>query len=123
MAKTILVVEDVSFLQNAIKMALKDAGYKVLAASDGEEGLETALEKKPDLILLDLMMPKMDGMSMLKKLREDVWGKKVPVIILTNMSSEQKLLEAREANVTDYYIKSDWEIEELPELVANKLNG
>jgi two-component system sensor histidine kinase/response regulator len=85
--------------------------------------LETALEKHPDLILLDLMMPKMDGMSMLKKLREDAWGKKVPVIILTNMSSEQKLLEAREANVTDYFIKSDWEIEELPELVANKLNG
>ncbi len=121
MAKKILVVEDVSFLQNAIRISLEDAGYKVLTASDGEEGLEMALAKIPDLILLDIMMPKMDGMTMLKKLRHDPKGKKIPVIILTNMSSEEKLIEAHKEGVTDYFIKSDWEIEELPDLVANKL--
>jgi PleD family two-component response regulator len=60
-------------------------------------------------------------MTMLKKLRKDSRGKKVPANILTNMSSEEKLIEAHKEDVTDYYIKSDWEIEELPELVANKL--
>ncbi|MCK5211821.1 response regulator [Candidatus Parcubacteria bacterium] len=121
MAKKILVVEDVSFLQNAIKMVLEDAGYDVLTASDGLAGLNAATTKKPDLILLDIMMPKMDGMTMLKKLRQHPAGKRVPVIILTNLSSEEKLIEANKEGVTDYFIKSDWEIEELPDLVANKL--
>ncbi len=121
MAKKILVVEDVSFLQNAIKMVLEDAGYEVLTASDGLKGLNAATTKKPDLILLDIMMPKMDGMTMLKKLRQHPNGKRVPVIILTNLSSEEKLIEANKEGVTDYFIKSDWEIEELPELVENKL--
>jgi len=121
MAKKILIVEDLSFLQNAIKIVLEDAGYEVLTASDGLAGLNIAITKKPDLILLDIMMPKMDGMTMLKKLRQHPNGKRVPVIILTNLSSEEKLIEANKEAVTDYFIKSDWEIEELPDLVANKL--
>ena len=121
MAKKILIVEDVSFLQNAMKMVMEDAGYEVLTASDGQAGLNAAIAKKPDLILLDIMMPKMDGMAMLKKLRKHPNGKRVPIIILTNLSSEEKLIEANKEGVTDYFIKSDWEIEELPDLVANKL--
>ncbi|MCK5061535.1 response regulator [Candidatus Parcubacteria bacterium] len=121
MAKKILIVEDVSFLQNAMKMVMEDAGYEVLTASDGQAGLDMAIAKKPDLILLDIMMPKMDGMTMLKKLRKHPNGKRVPIIILTNLSSEEKLIEANKEGVTDYFIKSDWEIEELPDLVANKL--
>ncbi|MCK5356972.1 MAG: response regulator, partial [Elusimicrobiales bacterium] len=99
----------------------EDAGYEVLTASDGQSGLDAAIAKKPDLILLDIMMPKMDGMTMLKKLRQHPNGKRVPIIILTNLSSEEKLIEANKEGVTDYFIKSDWEIEELPDLVANKL--
>lgn len=122
MSKTILIAEDVKGLQAAIKIILEDANFKVLTASDGEEGLYKALTKKPDLILLDLVMPKMDGMAMLKQLRQDKWGKKVPVIILTNLSSKSSLLNAEKYNV-DYYVKSDWEIEELVDIVNNKLDA
>ena len=122
MAQTILVVEDVNFLQKAVKVVLNDAGYDVLIASNGEDGLNKALRKHPDLILLDILMPKMDGMSMLKELRKDPWGKKVPVIILTNVSDKEKLIEATKAQVVDYYVKSDWEIDEIVKIVDEKLN-
>ena len=123
MSKKILVVEDVNFLQKAIKEVLGDAGFEVILAADGEEGLDKALKKHPDLILLDILMPKMDGMQMLKHLRQDSWGKKVPVVILTNLNSKDKLLEAAKEDVSDYYIKSDWEIEDLVDIVNNKLDS
>lgn len=122
MAKKILIIEDVDYLQKAMEMSLKDAGYETLAASDGKAGLNTALSEHPDLILLDIMLPKMNGIEVLRKLRKDRWGKKVPVIILTNQSSEEKLIEASKLNVSDYYVKSDWDVGELPDLVEDKLN-
>ena len=121
MSKTILIVEDVSSLQTAIKEILEDSNFKVLTASNGDEGLQKAFAKKPDLILLDIVMPKMDGLSVLRLLRKDKWGKNVPVIILTNLSDKAKLAEAEKYNV-DYYIKSDWEIEEFVDIVNNKLD-
>ena len=122
MAKKILVVEDVNFLQKAMKEVLEDAGFEVLTASNGEEGLERALKKHPDLIILDILMPKMNGMDMLKQLRQDSWGKNVPAIILTNLSSKEKLVEAEKENV-EYFVKSDWEIDEIVDLVNNKLDN
>jgi CheY-like chemotaxis protein len=121
MAKQILIVEDVSFLQKAMKVILKDAGYDVIIASNGEDGLNKALKKHPDLILLDILMPKMDGMTMLKELRKDPWGKKAPVIILTNLNDKEKLIEATKEHVVDYYVKSDWEIDEIVKIVDDKL--
>ena len=122
MPKIILVVEDVSFLQKAMKEVLTDAGFEVHTAGNGEEGLKKALKKHPDLILLDIIMPKMDGMAMLRELRMDPWGKSVPVIILTNLNSKEKLLEAAKNNVDEYYVKSDWEIDEIVDLVHKKLD-
>jgi len=121
MAKQILIVEDVSFLQKAMKVILKDAGYDVLIASNGEDGLNKAIKKHPDLILLDILMPKMDGMTMLKELRKDSWGKNAPVIILTNLNDKEKLIEATKEHVVDYYVKSDWEIDEIVKIVDDKL--
>ena len=121
MAKQILIVEDVSFLQKAMKVILKDAGYDVIIASNGEDGLNKAIKKRPDLILLDILMPKMDGMTMLKELRKDSWGKNAPVIILTNLNDKEKLIEATKEHVVDYYVKSDWEIDEIVKIVDDKL--
>ena len=120
--KTILVIEDDKTLSKAISDKLKREGFNVLTAFDGEEGLKIAIEQKPDLILLDLIMPIMDGIAMLNNLREDVWGKKVPVIILTNLSTGEEVSQAMSQGVYDYLIKTDWELNDIIKVINNKLN-
>ncbi|MBI2474923.1 response regulator [Candidatus Uhrbacteria bacterium] len=117
----LLVVEDDTPLLKALKIAFEDGGFSVLESKDGKEGLNTALEKHPDIILLDIIMPVMDGITMLQKLREDPWGKKVGVIILTNLSDSEKVVEALNAGVHDYLVKTDWSINEVVEKVREKL--
>ena len=111
--KKILIVEDEEPLARALSSGLSNNEFEVLTAANGEEGLKVAFEKKPSLILLDLFMPKMDGITMLKKLREDEWGKKVKVVILTNMEDRDKLAAAVENRVYDYLIKSNWNISDV----------
>lgn len=113
--KTILIVEDDDNIRDLVKIALRRTGHELLEAKNGAEGVELALGKHPDLILLDLMMPVMDGMTAFKKIREDAWGKKVKVIIMTNLSAtEDKLVADMVANKPLHYlIKSDWEIPDV----------
>ena len=113
--KTILVVEDEKDLRDAIADVLRLKNYDSLLAKNGIEGVEIALAKHPDLILLDLIMPEMDGMTALKKIREDAWGAKVPVIILTNVSAtNEKLVEDMVTHKPmDYLIKSDWKLHDV----------
>src|SRR3989304_9443406 len=85
--KTILIIEDEKSLRDAIVDILRLKNFLSLEAKNGREGVELALSKHPDLILLDIIMPEMDGITALKKIREDAWGKKVPIIILTNLSA------------------------------------
>jgi len=118
--KKILIVEDDTILLSTLADNLTQAGFEVIRALDGEEGLAFALEKKPDLILLDILLPKMDGITLLKKLRQDAWGKSVSVIILTNLSSPKDIAEAVEW-AEDYLIKSDWKIEDVIARVREKL--
>lgn len=121
MAKKILIVEDDHPLRNAIKDKLSKEDFEILEAKNGTDGLATALEQQPDLILLDIIMPKMDGMTMLKKLRADDKGKNIPVIILTNLSDDKKVAESTEGGAYDYLIKSDWKIEDVVAKVKEKL--
>src|SRR5258708_6807474 len=86
--KIVLIVEDEVPMLQVLKEKLQGSGYTTFQAKDGQEGLELSLTHHPDIILLDILMPKMDGMTMLTKLREDSWGKTVPVIILTNVSAD-----------------------------------
>lgn len=111
--KKILVVEDEEPLQLVLRDILNVGGYDVLEAKNGLEGLETALREHPDLILLDILMPKMDGLEMLKKLRQDEWGKKAAVIVLTNLSDNEDVAKAVEEDVFEYFVKSDIKIEEV----------
>jgi DNA-binding response OmpR family regulator len=113
--KTILIVEDEKNLREAIADILRLKNYLPLEAENGKVGVEMALSKHPDLILLDLLMPVMDGMAALKKIRADAWGAKVPVIILTNLSAtnEQLVEDMVTHKPMHYLIKSDWKLHDV----------
>src|SRR3989344_2983901 len=106
--KQILIVEDDKSLLQVLYDKLTQEGYSILSAVNGAIGLEAAQKNHPDLILLDIVLPKMDGMAMMHKLREDEWGKKVPVIILTNYDATDKRLTEIVSDQPAYYlIKAD----------------
>lgn len=119
--KRILIVDDEAPMLQALVGKFTREGFEVLQATNGEEGLAQALGKQPDMILLDIIMPRMDGMTMLKKLREDPVGKEIPVIILTNLSDAKKVVEAMQNGVYDFLIKTDWKLESVVEKVKNRL--
>lgn len=121
--KTILIVEDEKSLREALVDILKLKNFVTLEAKNGREGLELALAKHPDAILLDLIMPEMDGMTALKKLREDVWGDRAVVIILTNLSAINGNLAADVAvnRPTHYLIKSDWKLHDIVKKIEELL--
>ena len=122
MKKTILIVEDELPMLKALGDKFSLEGFDILEAKDGAEGLAAALEKKPDLIILDIFMPVMDGKTMFEKLRADAWGKTVPVIILTNLNPDDKTLDELMKNGPSYYfIKSKWKLEELVSKVKKEL--
>jgi len=123
--KTILIVEDEGSLRGVLDDKLISSGFDVLEARNGLEGLTTALAKHPDLILLDLSMPKMDGMTMLRELRKDAWGKAVPVIIMTNLPSEdeKRNQDIAELEPTYYFVKVEKSIGEVVAKIKERLEN
>lgn len=120
--KKILVVEDDISLLNVLSERLTEEGFSVLKAITGEEGLDLAIKNHPDLILLDIVMPKMDGISMLRKLRSDAWGKKALVILLTNLMADDKMMKAiAELEPAFYLTKTDWKMDDVVERVKRAL--
>jgi DNA-binding response OmpR family regulator len=117
----ILIVDDEESLSEALRVKFELDGFEVFIAKDGEEGLDIAMNKKPDIILLDIIMPKMDGLTMLKYLRTSDSGKSIPVIVLSNLSDDEKIAEALATGSHDYLIKSDWKIEDVVKRVKEKL--
>jgi CheY-like chemotaxis protein len=109
--KKILVVEDEPSYQRILKEKLGSEGYEVISAMNGEDGLAQAFKYHPELILLDIRMPKMDGLEMIKMLRYDVWGKTAKVIMLTNISEVEKVQQAIESEVFIYLVKADTKLE------------
>jgi CheY-like chemotaxis protein len=127
--KVILVTEDESSLRDALREKLTDEGFTVLEAKNGEEGLEIALREHPDLILVDILMPRMDGLTMLKKIREDEWGKSARFMILTNVnevdeiSTAMKLAQVNEHESFEYFIKTDVKIADIVEKIKRKIQA
>lgn len=109
----ILVVEDENQIRDVLTRKLKEEGFGVIEASDGKTGLDKALEEEPDLLLLDLILPEMDGMTLLEKVREDEFGKNLPVIILTNLENAEKIEESKEKGVNDFLVKTDWTLDDV----------
>lgn len=120
-SKKILIVEDEQNLLDILSDEFTRAHFRVYKAKDGVEGLEVALREHPDLILLDLIMPRMDGMTVLGKLRKDKWGRNVPVIVLSNITDDKKVSKAFEKEAHDFLIKTNWDLDEVVKKVKDKL--
>ena len=111
--KKILIIEDESALQKTLGEILSQQGYEVLSALNGEIGLKLAQSKKPDLILLDLILPKIHGFDVLKKIKDNPETKEIPVIVLTNLESIEDIKKAIELGATTYLVKANYSLEEL----------
>lgn len=122
MAKILLLIEDDKILLNMYQKFLTNRGYNVHTAMDGNDGLKKALTDHPDLILLDIRMPKMDGMTMLELLRQDPWGKDAKVIILTNLDPIDTILQGIVKDRPAYYlIKATTKMEDVLEKIRGVL--
>lgn len=119
----ILLVEDDRFLRRAAEASLRQRGFTVTVAADGEEALAKVRAEIPDLILLDLLMPKLTGIEVLRALRAEEATKKIRVLILSNSSREQDLEAIKELGVTDYLVKANLSLQELGDRVAQLLEG
>ncbi len=112
--KKVLVVEDEKPLADALEMKLKHEGFAVARATNGQEGLEAVLSFSPDVILLDLMMPVMDGKTMLRKLRDLPQFKTLPIIVLTNAGTVDNIRETQTFfNAAEFFIKSNVSLEAI----------
>lgn len=120
-SKKILIVEDDPILQKAIQEYLSSDGFEVLAASNGEEGVRFALDEIPDLILLDIILPKKNGFEVIKEIKESPKTKNIPVILLTNLGSLSDIEKALELGASTYLVKSDYGLEEISQKIKETL--
>lgn len=117
----IVIAEDDALLLRSLKDRFTEEGFIVFGAQNGLEAIKLSFENHPDIILLDIVMPIMDGMTVLKRLREDPWGKNVSIILLTNLSDSEKVAEAVSEGVYDFLIKIDWKLDDLVKKVRTQL--
>jgi CheY-like chemotaxis protein len=122
MAK-ILIIEDEEIIHKPIQSKLESEGFEVVLARDGKEGLDKAFSDHPDLILLDIMLPIMDGVTFLEELRKDSWGKKVPVIVLSNLTNAMTAEESKAKGVRAYLVKTDWKLGDVVKKVKEELEA
>lgn len=109
-----MIAEDEEPMLAALSKKFEKEGFGVVKTKNGEEALAHALKDRPDLILLDLIMPKMDGMTVMNKLRQDEWGKTVPIIILTNLNMDDKIMRGVSKDEPAYYLmKAEVKLEDI----------
>lgn len=118
--KKILIVENDTVISKILAHTLTQHGFSITEARDGIEGIDAVAIQKPDLVLLDIDMPKMDGLAMLKELRRA--GSTTPIIMLTNLNNPEYIADAAEHGVREYLIKADWDIDEIAAKVKAKLH-
>ena len=104
--KRILYIEDEKFFADTLNKLLSHAGYTVTIAEDGEKGLAVAKSEKPDLILLDIILPKVDGKEVLRQLKDDGETKGIPVIVLSNLNSEDDVKNMTKLGALHFYVKA-----------------
>lgn len=121
--QSILFIEDEPTLQKAVGRYLEKKGYDISSALDGEAGLELAKKNKPNLILLDLILPKKDGFEVLKELKQDENTKDIPVIILTNLEQSEDIEKTLELGATTYLVKANYDLEEVVKKIKNTLEA
>ncbi len=115
--KTILFIEDESTIHKTFSDTLEKEEYEIISALDGEIGLRLAKEKSPNLILLDLVLPKMDGFEVLKALKADETTKDIPVIVLTNLEQMEDIQKAIDLGARTYLVKSNYDLKEVVDMI------
>ncbi|MFA6376750.1 MAG: response regulator [Candidatus Paceibacterota bacterium] len=123
MNKKILFIEDEAVMQKAVSEFLGVNGYSVVSALDGELGVRAAQAEKPDLILLDIILPKKNGFEVLKDLKSGPETKSIPVIVLTNLSEMGDVGKILELGVTTYLVKSDQSLKDILAIVERTLGN
>lgn len=125
MAKTkktiMMIVEDDEVLLRALYLALHEEGYTITTASDGDTGLKMAGRVKPDIILLDLLLPKMNGFDFLRYIKADPALKNIPVVVLSNLGDQDSIAKAKGLGALDYFVKSGTDLSDLREKIAKIL--
>ncbi|MBU0708235.1 response regulator [Patescibacteria group bacterium] len=114
--KKILIVEDEAPASKILSDVLAREGFKVIETRNGEEGLDAALREYPAVIILDILMPGMDGLTVARKLREDEWGALVPIVLLTNVGTSQQEAEEIDSDII-YLVKTEWKLEKVVQVV------
>ena len=121
--KKVLVIDDDENLRKVLVDALVASGFDADSASNGAEGLDKALASHPDAIMLDIMMPKMDGWQVLGVLRADAWGKTAKVLLLTSLAQMDNIGKALDKNVFNYIVKSDLDMNNISETINNLIKS
>ena len=122
MAK-ILIIEDDPLMLRMYQKIFKFEGYEVTVASNGEEGIDQTRKEKPTLILLDIMMPKMNGLEVLDKLKNDPLTKKIPIVMLTNLAGSHDADKALTLGAVKYIVKSEFDPKQVTNMVKEILAG
>lgn len=121
--RSVLIVEDDADLRSAVKTALEAASFTVIEAEDGVLGYKAALEHHPNIILLDILMPNMNGHEALERIREDSWGKNAHIIFLTSFSDAENVVHAVEKGSDMYIVKNNTSLEEIVQKVKQAVHG
>ncbi len=119
--KRILLAEDDRFLRKAAEVTLRRHGFTVLTASDGEAALQIARAETPDLVLLDLIMPRLQGFEVLRTLKQDPATQAIPVIVLSNLGQPSDVRQAMEEGAAAYFVKADLSLQALVQRVEEAL--
>ena len=121
MAKKILIIEDDKLLANLLTKKLEKEGYEVSVSPQGDKGLTEAKKIKPDLILLDIIMPAMDGFEVMEELKKDEELVKIPIIIVSNSGQPVEISKARELGARDWLIKAEFDPQEVVDKVIKQI--
>ncbi|MCK5061809.1 response regulator [Candidatus Parcubacteria bacterium] len=119
--RKIVILEDDRILLKALNIELLSHGFEILSATDGESGLKLISKEKPDLVLLDLIMPKMHGFEILTELKKNKDTKNIPVIILSNLGQDEEVKKGMELGALDYYKKASTDLRELSDKIKKSL--
>jgi DNA-binding response OmpR family regulator len=123
MQKNILIIEDDEFFRDLLNKKLSTNDFKVLEEMDGESGVAKIKEIKPDLVLLDLLLPNMDGFEVLMKVKADPSVAKTPIIVLSNLGQQEDIDRAMKLGASDYLIKSQLDIDQVIEKIKGMLKA
>ena len=121
MAKKILIIEDDSFLQGLASTKLEKDGFEVHAASSGEEAFKHLATDTPEIILCDLVLPEMDGFTIIKNIRADAKTATTPIIVFSNLSEEKDVKQAKDNGATEFMVKSNFTLDELSDKIKEIL--